>query len=44
MNCRYRKMLAPVVVLLLFAFFWKKAGIFFEIQENKKIVDMENPF
>lgn len=40
MNCRYRKMLAPVVVLLLFAFFWKKAGIFFEMNDDKLITEI----
>lgn len=37
---KYRKVLAPVFILLMFALIWKKAGIFFEMNDDKLIMEI----
>lgn len=39
-NRRYQKILASVVILLIFFFVWKKTGIFFETNDDKFITEI----
>lgn len=40
LNRRYQKILAPVVILLIIFFVWKKTGIFFETNDDKYITEI----
>lgn len=40
LNRRYQKILAPVVILLIIVFVWKKTGIFFESNDDKLITEI----
>lgn len=40
LNRRYQKVLAPVFILLMIVFVWKKTGIFFELNDDKFITEI----